>query len=850
MRPAGSAVVREHTHRWATSRSGGEPAEIPDRNLLRTAALALLVGVAYYVAARLSLRLALVQKNVTPLWPPTGIAVVAFLVLGRRVWPGVAIAAFAVNAPIGNHLWVAAATAGGNTLAPLLAATLLQRVGFRQELDRQRDAIAIVFLGALGSMLVSASIGTGALAVSGAVRWSDFGSAWTVWWTGDAMGVLVVAPFLLTVVAFMRRRPPPASWARRVEASALFVLITAVALWVTQSNLRLLFLVLPLVGYAAWRFQQRGAAPAALIAAGIATWAAAHSSGPFAQGSLFGRMLVLQAFNATVAFSSFFFAAVVTGRIRASQELERAAELLEEHVHERTAELSTANERLHLEVVERRQAERRLRQQERQLAEAQRLARIGSWEWRIPENRVTWSEEMYRIHGYRPDEFEVSFEKAVELVVPEDVARIRGNVESALRDRREGPRPPTEYRIVRRDGTERVLRGTARLHLGPDGGPLRMVGTVQDVTEGKLAEREHRISETLQRSLLPERLPEIPGIEIAARYVPATAGMEVGGDWYDVVQLPNGHVGVAIGDVAGHGLRAASAMGQIRMALRAFALEEGSPAVVVGRIRRLMTRLLPADMATVLYLVFDPEEGDIRFANAGHPPPLVADPAGAMSYLEEALSPPLGVELTTEPPEAAGRLAPGSTLLLFTDGLVERRGSSIVDGLGRLRDEVAASFHDNLEDLCDRVIEALVGDHVADDVALLALRPVPMDATLRMRVPAEPHVLAPLRHTVRRWLREVSAPAAAEHEILVACGEACANVIQHAYGAREGVLDVELALVDGAVEMTVRDTGGWRPPSGDEGGRGIPLMRGLMDSVDVDSGVGGTAVRMRRELAR
>jgi len=842
--------VRDHARRWATPGLGGRPADDPARNVLRTVVLALLVGVAYYVAARLSLRLALVQKNVTPLWPPTGIAVVAFLVLGRRVWPGVAVAAFAVNAPLSSDVVVALATAAGNTLAPLLAATLLDRVGFRRQIDRQRDAIAIVFLGALGSMLVSATIGTVALAASGAVDWSEFGATWAVWWTGDAMGVLVVAPFLLSFGEFARRRLGPVSWARRAEAAGLFLLITVVAVWVSQSNLRLLFLVLPLVGYAAWRFQQRGAAPAALIVSSVATWAAAHSSGPFAQGSLFGRMLTLQAFNATVAFSSFFFAAVVTGRIRAQQELERAAGLLESRVRTRTAELSTANQRLRSEVAERRDAERRLQYQGRQLAEAQRLARIGSWEWRIPENRVTWSEEMYRIHGFEPDEFDGSFEKALELVVPEDVARIRRNVEEVLRGGRGGALPAREYRIVRRDGTERVLLGMARLNVGPDGTPLRMVGTVQDVTEGKQAEREHRISETLQRSLLPERLPEIPGIEIAARYVPATAGMEVGGDWYDVVQLPNGDVGVAIGDVAGHGLRAASAMGQIRMALRAFALEERSAAGVVGRIRRLMARLLPADMATVLYLVFDPETGDIRFANAGHPPPLVVDPSGTVTYLEEALSPPLGVELTTEPDEAGDRLASGSTLLLFTDGLVERRGTSIRDGMSRLLEEVATHVDGDLDELCDRLIETLVGAHGADDVALLVLRPIPMGAALRMRVPAEPHVLAPLRRTVRRWLREGGATTAAEHEILVACGEACANVIQHAYGAREGMLDVELARVDDAVQVTIRDTGGWRPPSVDEGGRGIPLMRGFMDSVEVDSGEGGTVVRMRRGLAR
>src|SRR5207253_10485026 len=127
-------------------------------DLLNDLGKVIVVGAIYYVAARLSLRVALVHKNVTPLWPPTGIAVVAFLVLGRRVWPGIALAAFLVNAPISADLGAAAVTAVGNTLAPLLAATLLRRVGFHPEIDRQRDALAIVFLGALVSMAVSATI--------------------------------------------------------------------------------------------------------------------------------------------------------------------------------------------------------------------------------------------------------------------------------------------------------------------------------------------------------------------------------------------------------------------------------------------------------------------------------------------------------------------------------------------------------------------------------------------------------------------------------------------------------------------------------------------------------------------
>src|SRR5918994_7338182 len=142
----------------------------------------LLVAVAYYAAAKLGLRLPLVGRNITPFWPPTGIAVVAFLVLGRSVWPGVALAAFVVNLPISISVLPAVATAAGNTLAPLVAATLLAKVGFRREIDSLRDATAIVFVGALLSMSISASVGTGVLAASGALPADALPGSWAVWW--------------------------------------------------------------------------------------------------------------------------------------------------------------------------------------------------------------------------------------------------------------------------------------------------------------------------------------------------------------------------------------------------------------------------------------------------------------------------------------------------------------------------------------------------------------------------------------------------------------------------------------------------------------------------------------------
>ena len=298
----------------------------------------LLVAVAYYTAAKLGLRLALVGKNITPFWPPTGIAVVAFLLLGRSVWPGVALAALVVNLPITTGVLPAAATAAGNTLAPLVAATLLAKVGFRPQIDRLRDATAIVFVGALLSMSISASVGTGVLVASGALPADELPGSWAVWWAGDAMGVLVVTPFVLSLVQPWRRPGRP-RW-KHLEAAALFALIATVSVVAIGADPHLMFLVIPLLGWAAWRFQQRGAAPAALLVVVVASWAAAKGVGPFGAGTMLEKMLTLQAFNATVAFCSFFFAAVVTERMQAHQALERAAAGLEARVRQRTSQLS------------------------------------------------------------------------------------------------------------------------------------------------------------------------------------------------------------------------------------------------------------------------------------------------------------------------------------------------------------------------------------------------------------------------------------------------------------------------------------------------------------------------------
>ena len=266
-----------------------------------------LVAIAYWGAARLSLDLALVRGQVTPIWPPTGIALVTFLMLGDRMWPAIALSAFALNLPLGPSPEGAAFIAGGNTLAPLASAALLRRAGFRSHLDRLRDAFAIVFLGALVGMTISATVGTSVLSFSGAVPTSSFLSTWAVWWAGDATGVLLVAPMLLAF--FPRPGNRPLGWRRRVELTLLLCIIGVATFWLFENPYRLEYLVLPLIAVAAWRFRLAGAAPAALIAAVIAAWSAVNGIGPFASETLFEKMVTLQAFNVSMSLASFLLAA-------------------------------------------------------------------------------------------------------------------------------------------------------------------------------------------------------------------------------------------------------------------------------------------------------------------------------------------------------------------------------------------------------------------------------------------------------------------------------------------------------------------------------------------------------------
>jgi len=457
----------------------------------------LLVAAAYYLTARLSLRLALVRRQVTPIWPPTGIALVALLLFGRRVWPGIAVAAVLVNAGIGPSFAAALGIGAGNTLAPVVASYLLDSVGFRRDLERLRDAVAIVVLAALFGMTISATGGTLTLLASGAIRAGRFWPTWWVWWAGDAMGVLVFAPFLLSLRSLRFRAGTP--WRRQVEAGVLFVATAAVTLLVFRTPLRVEYLVLPFLGWAAWRFRQRGAAPAALLTCGIAAWAAVHGTGPFAGRSLFDRMVTLQVFNAGVALSSFVLAALVSERSATHRTLELASVDLEDRVGSRTGELSLANQLLEREIEERRRAEDRLGRTGKQLVEAQEIAHLGSWEWDIASNVVTWSDELYRIYGLERTDFPATYEGFLERVHPADRDLVDGAVQRAYG---EGSTFGFDHRIIRPDGTERWVHGRGEVTVDATGNPIRMAGTAQDISERMLVQERLANSEEELRAYI------------------------------------------------------------------------------------------------------------------------------------------------------------------------------------------------------------------------------------------------------------------------------------------------------------------------------------------------------------
>ena len=371
----------------------------------------------------------------------------------------------------------------------------------------------------------------------------------------------------------------------------------------------------------------------------------------------------------------------------------------------------------------------------------------------------------------------------------------------------------------------------------------------QALGRAQLFEDQRQIATAMQRSILGHVDPR-PGV--AVRYAPAEAPLQVGGDWYDVIDLRDGRIGLVVGDCVGHGLDAATVMGQLRSACRALVLHLERPGEVLDALDAFAQRIDGALCTSVLCAVV---EGDVvRYSSAGHVPALVVHPNGGHRFLDGGRSVPLASVAAAPRPEATIDLEPGSTLVLYTDGLVERRNESIDTGLDRLATTVTENRHLDGEALIDQTMsELLPAGRQADDVAVVVYRhPTPHEA-FTAAVRAEVSELAPLRHSLRQWLQGTGANEETVADVLIAVGEACTNSMEHAYRfSPEHTLLVSARFVNATVEVIVVDHGPWRPPAAPDfrRGRGLSIMRGLMDDVTILQEGSGTTVQMTKRVTR
>lgn len=389
------------------------------------------------------------------------------------------------------------------------------------------------------------------------------------------------------------------------------------------------------------------------------------------------------------------------------------------------------------------------------------------------------------------------------------------------------------------------------LVLGSD--DLRFVGALagqaaQALDRARRFESEQTIAETLQQSVLPSSLPDVAGVQLAGRYLPGTAELEVGGDWYDAVVLANGRLGLVVGDVVGKGVRAAATMGQLRNAIRAFSLDRLKPASTLARLSRLADEVIETSFATLVYAELDPETGVCRYASAGHPPPLAVFLDGHVDYLDGGRGLPLGTGMPSRYRQGVVEVPHGGVLLFYTDGLIERRGRSLDEGLERLR-AAAASGPRDPERLAEHVLEHLIGDDERrDDVALLAARLLPVaPRPLDLRLEGGDASLRHAREAIRLWLEGAAPTGMDAHDIVLAAWEACANASEHA--PSDSGFRVRAELVEGSVKVVVEDGGPWVSPSErPDRGRGLQLMRSLMSSVEIEPGARGTRVVLEKRL--
>ncbi len=367
----------------------------------------------------------------------------------------------------------------------------------------------------------------------------------------------------------------------------------------------------------------------------------------------------------------------------------------------------------------------------------------------------------------------------------------------------------------------------------------------------RLYEQERAIARTLQRSLLIGAMPADSRFVVENHYQAGAQDLEVGGDWYDAFMITKNKLALVVGDVVGRGIDAATTMGQLRSAIRALASAEAGPAELLNSLDRFVDRVESARMATVVYAEVALDTGRMTYACAGHLPPLLQEPASAPRYLLGGRSAPLGSRAGRRGrTEDTVSLSSGSRLLLYTDGLIERRNRSLDRGFEVLAREWSRRRGAPMPGLAASLADLLVGSDHPDDVCLLCLT-LGSEERLDRSIGADPMQIALLRKDLRGWLTSHGVDEESAQAVLLACSEAVANAIEHGYRDDPfGQVEVSATVAPDAVEIKVADRGNWRPPLDDVArGRGLQLIRQVMDDVSLDRSEGTTVImrRTRRE---
>jgi serine/threonine-protein kinase RsbW len=365
-------------------------------------------------------------------------------------------------------------------------------------------------------------------------------------------------------------------------------------------------------------------------------------------------------------------------------------------------------------------------------------------------------------------------------------------------------------------------------------------------------EHERDVSHALQIGLLGRSPSPVEGADVASVYRPGTAALEVGGDWYDTFHLGDGELALVVGDVVGHGLEAAVAMGQLRGAVRALA-PTGSPSRVLDALDLFVEQVPQAAMSTLAYAVLDLEDGTLVYACAGHPPPLLVGEDGAR-LLWDGRSLPLGATFEdVQRTQAIDRLAPGETVVLYTDGLVEDRRRGISSGLDALLAVGGRVGGEDPGDIVDEILDGVLEQSEADDdVCILAVRRSPWASRFVHAFAAAPHEVRTMRRAFAGWLETVGVDADQRHDVVLAASEAAANAVEHGYGYdATGTIRLEAWASDHSLHVTIEDGGTWREPrTTPDRGRGREIIEALMRDVSFENDSGGTIVRMRLPLVR